>query len=325
MPSPSGALATLRPDIAGSLTEFDLVQNQANFIWNQILPVFEVQKQAGTFGRIPVEQLLQQRSVTRGNKGGYSRGQWEFDDESYACKEYGAEEPIDDREAAMYSDYFDAETIAAQRAMDAVLRGAEERVAAAIFNTTTWTGSALTTAVGTAWSTAASATPITDVEAAVRKVWDGCGMWPNALIMSRHVFRNLRLCTQVKDAITASGAGDAAKQSDITAAMLAQVFDLPYIIVAGGAKNSAKEGQSATFANIWSNSYAMVARIAETNDIREPCLGRTFHWGEDGSSVMGTVETYRDETVRADIVRVRHDVAEKILYTEAGHLLSNIT
>ena len=31
------------------------------------------------------------------------------------------------------------------------------------------------------------------------------------------------------------------------------------------------------------------------------------------------------EGVRGNVVRVRHDVAEKVLYTEAGHLLSNIT
>jgi hypothetical protein len=34
---------------------------------------------------------------------------------------------------------------------------------------------------------------------------------------------------------------------------------------------------------------------------------------------------YRDEVVRADIVRVRHDVDEKILYPEVGQLLKNIT
>ena len=36
------------------------------------------------------------------------------------------------------------------------------------------------------------------------------------------------------------------------------------------------------------------------------------------------IETYRDETVRADITRVRHDVQEQILYTQMGHLLTNV-
>ena len=69
----------------------------------------------------------------------------------------------------------------------------------------------------------------------------------------------------------------------------------------------------------------MVARVAETQDHREPCIGRTFHWGEDGSTIGGTVETYRDENIRSDIVRNRLDVDEKRLVIESGHLLTNIT
>ena len=65
--------------------------------------------------------------------------------------------------------------------------------------------------------------------------------------------------------------------------------------------------------------------MTTTNDMSEPCIGRTFHWAEDGSQPAGTVETYRDETKRSDIVRVRHDVDEIVMYTEMGHLLYNIT
>ena len=107
--------------------------------------------------------------------------------------------------------------------------------------------------------------------------------------------------------------------------MLSAIFDLENIIVAGSSRNSAKEGQAASPTQIWSDEYAMVCKIATGADMREPCIGRTFHWSEDGSSVGGTVETYRDETVRGNVVRVRHDVDEKLLYAEAGHLLSNIT
>jgi hypothetical protein len=57
----------------------------------------------------------------------------------------------------------------------------------------------------------------------------------------------------------------------------------------------------------------------------EPCIGRMFHWSEDGSSPGGTVESYRDEIVRGNIIRVRHDVDEVVLYPQAGHLVSNIT
>lgn len=325
MPTPSSSLSTLRPEIAGSLTEFDLAMDRNGFIWNQVLPVFNVSKSSGSFGVIPIEQLLQNRETRRASGAGYSRGNWKFETASFATEEHGAEEPVDDREAELYSDYFDAEVISAQRAADVVLRNAEKRVSDMVFNATTWSGGSLTTAVSIEWSTVASATPITDVNAAVKKVWDNSGLWPNALIINRRVFRNLRNCSQIKDAIASSGAGDRTLQRDVTVQQLAQAFDLDYVIVSGSARNSANEGQAMSIAPVWSDEYAMVCRIATTNDIKEPCLGRVFHWGQDGSGVMGTMESYRDETVRSNIIRCRHDVDELILYTAMGHLLSNIT
>jgi hypothetical protein len=65
----------------------------------------------------------------------------------------------------------------------------------------------------------------------------------------------------------------------------------------------------------------MVCRVATGNDFREPCIGRTFHWAGDGSSIDGAIESYRDEVVRSNIIRVRHDVDEVVLYAQAGHLL----
>jgi hypothetical protein len=286
-----------------------------------------VASQAGNFGKIKLAELLQQRQTKRAPGSGYARGSWTFDKATYATEEHGAEEPVDDREAQMYADYFDAEQVSTMRAFSSVLRNAEQRVADAVFNTSTWTGGALTTAITNEWDSnhTTNAVPITDVEAAVNKVYDASGLWPNALIINRKVFRNLRNLDQIIERINSEGAGNASKPSDITAAMLAQVFDLDFVIVAGTSRNSAKEGQAATPVQIWDSEYAMVCKIATSADMREPCIGRTFHWSSDGSSLGGTVESYRDEVIRGNVIRVRHDVDEVILYPQAGHLLSNVT
>jgi len=325
MPSPSASLSTLRPDLSSSLEEFDLQADRLDFIGTRVFPVIEVARQTGSFGKIPIEQLLQNRDTERAPGSGYSRGSFTFTHATYACDEHGAEEPVDDREARMYRDYFDAEMLATQRARDAVLRNHEKRVAAALFNATTFTDQ--TTSVTNEWDAnhTSDATPIANVETAVQAVYARTGLWPNALILNRLVFRNLRLLDEITDAIQAAGAGQAAKASDITPQMLAQVFDLDYVLIAGSAKNTAKEGQTASLSSIWSSEYAMVARIGTTNDPKEPCIGRTFHWGEDGSEIGGVVESYRDESVRSDIIRCRMDTDELILYTEAAQLLDNVT
>lgn len=324
MPAPSSSLATLRPDLATFL-EFDLESEKAGYVAAEVFPVIDVASKAGNFGRIPLEQLLQQGNTARAAGSGYSRGNWKFEPDTYACLEHGWEEPVDDNEAAAYAEYFDAEMISTLRAFSSVLRNAEQRVADAVFNATTWSGASLTTGITHEWDDPTNAVPLSDVESAVAKVYDNSGLWANALIINRKVFRNLRNCESVIERINSQGAGSPSKASDVTVDMLKAVFDLEHIIVAGTSKNSAKEGQAATPTQIWSSEYAMVCRISTSADMRDPCIGRTFHWSADGSSIGGTVETYRDEPVRSDIVRVRHDVCEKLLYKEAGHLLSNIT
>jgi hypothetical protein len=325
MANPSSSLATLRPDLAESFMEFDLEADARGMVSTQVFPVIEVGAQAGNFGKIPIEQLLQNRDTKRAPGSGYARGSFTFEPATYACLENGAEEPVDDRQAKMYAEYFDAEVISTARAYSSVLRNAEQRVANAVFNPTTWTGSSLTTGVSNEWDDATNATPIVDVEAAVQAIYDGSGLWANALVINRKVFRNLRNCEEIIERINSAGAGNASKASDVTTAMLAQVFDLDHIIVAGSSKNGADEGLAASPEQIWSSEYAMVCRVATSQDFREPCIGRTFHWSEDGSSIGGTVESYRDETVRGDVIRVRHDTDEVTLYPQAGHLLSNIT
>ena len=324
MPSPTAAPATLRPDLASSFEEFDLEMNRRNYIGLQVFPSIDARKKSGTFGKIPIEQLLQNAETRRAPGAGYNRGNWRFETSSFATEEHGWEEPIDDAEEEIYSDYFQAEQIATQRAYNFVLGNQEQRIAGAVFNATTWTGSALTTAITNEWDDLANAVPLTDVEAAARKVWDGSGLWPNALIINRHVFRNLRRCAEIIDLIKYQGFQDV-RPSQIGPQALAALFDLDFVIVAGGAKNTANEGQAIAISNVWSNEYAMVARVAVTNDIKEPCIGRTIHWAGDGSAIDGRVESYRDEPKRSDIVRVRHDVDELVLYPQAGHLLSNVT
>lgn len=324
MPTPSSSLATLRPDLQQSFEQFDLEMNETGFIALKACPVVEVGQASGTFGIIPIEQLLTLPDDKRAPGSGYSRDKWTFRTDSYTTQEHGVEEPVDDNEQAMYVHYFSAEQIAARRARSAVMLNMERRVASLLFDTSTWTGASLTTAVSTPWSTVASATPISDVEAAVQKVYANSGIWPNTLVISRKVFRNLRNCAQIVDRLKYSGLYNV-DSKNITVELLAQVFDLQQVLVANAAYNSAAQGQSAALASTWSDSYAMVGYIHGGEDFKAPTIARTFHWSADGSTIGATMETYRDETVRGTIVRCRQQTQEKVLYKELGHLLSNIS
>lgn len=320
MASPSSSLATLRPDLADSVQEFDLGMNLNNFIAQRVFPVFNVAKKSGSYGVIPIEQLLQERDTLRAPGAKYSRGSFTFEPASYACLEHGAEEPIDDEEAEMYVEYFDMEAVSAARAQSAVMVNYEKRVAAATFNTATFSPTTITHE----WDDETNAVPIKDVHDAQIRMLEDVGIWANALVINQKVFKNLRRTDEIIAAITSSGAGDPGKQRDISVQQIAQAFDLDFVIVGGGIRNSAIQGQDASPEQIWSDEYAWIGKVAVTGDIREPCVGRTFHYAGTGSQMGGVFEVYRDETIRGDVVRNRQDTDEKLIYA-AGQLLDNIT
>lgn len=305
--------------------QLDLEAERAGFIWPLVFPVFEAALAADSFGKITVESLLRDVDTTRAPRSGYPRDDFEWTTDSYSTQEHGFEGLIDENEARRYAHWLNYDLVVARRTLDAVMRHAERRVADKVFNASTWTGESLTTAVTNEWDDLTNATPIADVEAAKQKVWEGTGLDANALIINKYVYNNLKRCEDVKDALASSGAGSSVVAGKITMAMLAEVFDLKKIIVAGGSRNSAKRGQDRSLSRIWSNEYAMVCRVPETDDLDEPGIGRTFHWSGDGSQIDCEFETYYSKENRSDVVRYRNQTDEKLLYTECGHLLSNIT
>lgn len=316
MPAPSSSLSTLRPDLAGSMMEIGEEALLRKFVALRVAPVREVAAASGNFAIIPVEELLKVAATGRAPGSGYSRFGSKFEPATYACEEHGAEEPVDDREAAMYAQYFDAELMAAVRARSVVLRNFEARWAALAHAISG------TTAAGTAWSSPSTATPIANVRTAKLAVYAATGLVPNVLVVAWSRYEYLRDCAEIVDRVKYSGQNP--NREAITEAAVAQALGVDELIVAGAPYNSAAEGQTATLASVWTESEAYLVCRPNTGDVREPCWGRTFHWGEDGSQIGGLVETYRDETVRSNIVRSRMDVDEKVMYAGAARRITGV-
>jgi len=325
MAQPSSALT--RWDASLNTAEFDLLMNQRGYIGPRVLKPRVVGNQSATFGKISVEDMLRSADTSRRARSGYGRDTFEVDTASYATAEHGWEVPVDDGEKRIYRDLVDQEATAMTRAAAIVADNYEREVAAAVFNTTTFTGSSLTTAVSTPWSTHASAAPVDDVIAASDKVALNCGQQPNALIINWRGFMHMIQCASVKSMLATTKDQSVANLSSALAALMG----LDQIIVAKGIKNTANVNQTASLSRIWADAYAMVAKVAMTDDPKEICLGRTWMFSEenapgasDGTTLAVISEEYREETTRGTVYRSRNHRQVQITYAECGHLLTSV-
>ena len=323
MPAPSTTFNGYRLDL-GMMFEFDVEMDNAGFIANRMAPVFEAAEQNGNVGIIPLKEFRQTPQTGRDSRGNYNRINYTFKDEAYQTNENGIEMPIDDRRSKIYRNWFDFEVVAASITLNVVMRAYEMRVAALLHDTAVFTGDAKTTAITHEWNDWTNAVPLTDVMEAKLAVWGATGIYPDALQINKRQFDNLRNCDQITAKIASSGAGTPIKATDITRQILANCFDVREIIVADSSKDTANEGQDVSIGQTWSDEYAMLFKSAQTNRIEEPCLARTIHWGEDGSSIGGQIETYYTDESRGDVMRVRHESQERVMYTGLGHLFSNV-
>jgi len=329
MVSPSTSIVRL--DLSGPFSEFSSSQDRQGFIAGKILHPVPVAVSEGEFSLLPIEAVLREETSLRGPHATYQRIAAHFGTSSFKTREYGLESLLDDRTTKLYRELIDAEQVAVERAVDGIARQFEKQAADLIFDTTTWTGESLTTAVSKGWRDYSNATPIEDVAAAVNKVWDGCGLWPNALVISKKTFLALRLCDEVTDRLTASGAGAQALPSQIGPQQLAELFDLDFAFVGGAARNTANDPQAAVISPIWNDDYAMVCRAATGRDLGEPCVARAFQWSDDtqilpdGGQIGYIAEQYREETTRGNVFRARSDWDMRVILKEAGHLLTNVS
>ena len=319
MPRPTSATTLQRPDLGAIAYEYNAEASQRGFIGLGLLPIFEVEEQSADYPKIPIESLIKIQDTKRAPRANYGRSDYEFETGTYACKENGWEEPVDDVEANLYRRYFDAEEVAVKRATDILLRGQEVRIAAMMFNS----GNFTVADAAIPWNTSATAVPRTNVEAGKIAMRAASGLEPNTIAMSKKVFTYLMLTAEITTAFRYTnpieiGGMEAQKR------IMAQYFGVDRVLVGDAIKDTAKKGQVFSLGDIWDDEYVGLFKVsAGGNDLREPVVGRTFLWTADSPGNIVT-EQYREEQRRSNIYRVRHNVDECFIFQGAGYLRGNI-
>jgi len=258
-------------------------------------------------------------NLQRAPGAAYARKDVRVSQDTYTCVGYGEEVPVPDEDLATYKSEFDMMMAGAKKVKGDLLGNREIAAASLLFNTTTWdTGtSALYTDVSSAPWDAAGSDVIGAVSAGAEQVRANTGLKANALILGEAQYVNL---TMKNTAIRNLLSGIAVATPEALGQVLAAVLGLKYVFAGGMVKNSNAEGGDATIADAWADDYAMVARVAETDDPSEHCLGRIMVWEEIADADV-RISTYREDQTDSTIVKGKLNEDRKIIDTYCGHLL----
>lgn len=300
-----------RADLREALTEMNPAQG---FVTTEVLPVLGVKLKSAN---IPVLRRENYKLPTVDMADGDSFGRIHMyaEDTSYTCKKRGLEAPLTQSDKETFGTDFDIELSTVMLIENLLRMRQEARAAAALFNTSTWTGAALYTDNSSAPWDAVGSDVITQVNAAKEKVRINTGFNPDSLLIGAVSMANLLNNTGIK----ARFPGAVVLTAEMVRANIAAIFGLQNLFVGGSVYDSAKEGQTFVGADIWSDDYALVFKRNEGSPASGG-LGRTILWDAITPDNV-TVDQYVEKQTESDIYRVKHWTEEKVFDPYFGHLM----
>lgn len=315
----TNSAAIFRGDIAGVVEQAK--DWEAGLIGTAVMPILEVPVRAGQYPSFVLKegQLLKSEVKARAPYSAYARGTRAFNQDTYTALEFGYEEAVDDTVGLDVARFFDAEVIAAKLAKRKLLLAHELRVAAKIFDTGTFTA----TNSATAYTVANIATfdAASDVQDALDRMTAKGESIANAKVVIPYpVWTRLRASTKFQNRLRGTGlSSDTILNASQQAA--AEVFGVAEVLIGRASYDSAAEGVAFSASNVWANTYIWVGNVTESGaGFFGGGAGFTLNWSEYGPAIG--VSTYRDETIKSNIVRASHYVAEKIVNANAGQIIT---
>jgi hypothetical protein len=300
----------LNPLLTGIASRFIATQPTAGL---RIAPVLNTQIHAAEYYIYDAANHYDvPTDIQRGPSSPFKRLSSKLSGDTFVCRDYGIEEPIDKMQLQMFSSIFAADRSAMDRAVNVVLINHELRVRNLV------RGVAQTSTPSVKWNAASGTTIVADIEMAKAVIRSRIGVIPNLLTLPYDVFVALRQAPELRGYYTNT-------DGLITIEQMMVIFGVRDIVVSGTIINGANEGLTPALADIWTDE-AFLSYSEQSADVKALNFARTFNWtGADGSGPAGVATfTYDENEIDSRIVRARQFTDEKVVASGAGYYFSNV-
>jgi len=159
---PESTSVTFRDDIAALVQEYLDKSARKKLIGRRVAPIFRHPEMSGGYPIFRRDGFKKRTDDTRTVEGGYRNLVFEFGKGTFDTEDRGLESSVDQRTRKRFKRLFDAEVATVNPLVYQILLNHEYRVAQLM------SGAGFTNHnVDTAWSTAASATPLDDLQTGI--------------------------------------------------------------------------------------------------------------------------------------------------------------
>jgi hypothetical protein len=303
------------------LTNILIGYRPVGLIADQIFPVVPVKKQSDVIPIVDRANWLRIDDTKRAPATKAKEGTFSVSSITYFCKNYAFAHVTPYEVLANADAPHQPTQRAGEFVIDRLMLDFEKRVAdtlaGGVGSSTTLTGTDI-------WSDFANSDPLTQIEIKYNAIKDTTGYVPNVCVIGRKSWQKTRRHPDIVRA--AAGLGTAGVGGVVTQEQFANLIGVEKVLVPGAVINTANEGATATYADIWSASMFVLAYVAPTPGLMVPTFGYGFNWVVPGVSTGGgpgafTLERKRDDDIGAEFVRSAYYQDEKIIAAELGAMI----
>jgi hypothetical protein len=156
--------------------------------------------------------------------------------------------------------------------------------------------------------------PITVVDSATSAIRRNSGKRANVIAIDDTTFKAAKEHTSIVDRIKYTSA------QSVTPQMLAGLFNIEKVLVAGAVQNTGQEGLADSLGDIWTDT-AFIGYVESSPGLKKPSA--LFTMVQNGYSEPYVVTKYREEPRKGDWIEVETAFQHKVVASDCGYLIVN--
>lgn len=230
-----------------------------------------------------------------------------------ATLDYGLDDPIPQDDIDQQPDGWDIEGDATASLTDLIALDRERRASALVFTAGTYPSGSKTQLTDGGQFNDAASSPIDVIQTGL----DTPLLRPNTMVIGQAAWTKLSMHPKVLKAVHGNdGDSGIARREQIK-----ELFELKDIFVGRGFVNTAKKGQTASYARVWGKHCALLhLDPMARGDARRATFGGTFQYNE---RIAGSIPDSKIGLRGGQRVRVGESVVEKVLASDLGYFIED--
>lgn len=293
------------------------IQDQKDFIATKVFPVVPVQKQTDKYYVYTKADWFRDEAKRRADAAESAGSGYGLSTATYSADVWALHKDIGNQARANADAPLNLDRDAALFVTRRLMLRQEIQWVSDYFTTGVWDTDKVGATDFTRWSDYAGSDPITDVELGKETILKNTGFLPNKLVLGYQVFRQLRHHPDIVDRVKYTSA------QNVTAEILARLFEVDEVLVAKAVKNTAVEGESASF-DFAFGKHALLAYAPDTPSLLTPSAGYVFVWQGVSQGMGENIGVSRIDVPLRKAVRVEGEIAwdDKVVASDLGYFFS---